>query len=314
MYTFSLVSVPLFHYLVSRHHYTTVPSFIRKIFPGILWPNYWPLERDSLDNLLTGQQSSSRQSLLLNSNNSTTNNTATNTNTTTLPFHNLYNFEEIFAQLSRDVVVSLTFGLCCPPLAVLILFVIWIKYFCSKIILNRFFFSRMRLVTTAEHTEQSALFSPRNSLVGHRDTSASVISSTQTSFSETSMSMSLTTLSDPLVQILNSSFNSVEMAFERCFPPILFSTTIFFGLLCWDISADEISWKKTIYIPVTMIATCLFLFAVLYHYHIGLIAECRVRCEKWNETKGKNGEKRMTTGSGEFVGEMRQSEITITNV
>jgi hypothetical protein len=301
MYTFSLISVPLFYYLISRCQYTSVPSFIRKTFPGILWPEYWPLDRDSIATLLPEPNAQSLVRL--------TNQTNTSLNTTSSPqFRYLYNFEEIFAQLSRDVVVSLTFGLCCPPLAILILFVIWMKYFCSKVILNRFFCYRTKLV---QSSEQTFLNSPRNSLFTHRDTSL-FSSSEQTSFSEI-------IVSDPLIQLFNSSFSSVEMAFEKCFPPILLSSTVFFGLLSWDISADEISWKKTISIPVMMVTTCLLLFLVLYHYHIGLIAECRVLCEKWND-ENSNGKKKMMSEDeendkvvcNELVKEMSLSEM-ITN-
>lgn len=231
MYSFSLISHPLLYYLVSRKKYEYFPSFTRKILPGILWPDYWPIDRESVENLFPERQSLVR---------------------TNLQFRYLYNFEEIFSQLSRDVIVMLTFGLSCPPLALLILFVLWIKYICSRIVLNRFLDSRWNLIL-------------RNSV---KNWHASELISQQL-FQQ-----------DPIIILLESSLSSISMAFEKCFPPILFWSTVFHSIICWDISVNNLSWKETIYIPIGMIIYCLFSFFILYHYHLGIIADWRMKLNK----------------------------------
>lgn len=231
MYSFSLISHPLLYYIVSRKDYSFFPTFTRKILPGILWPEYWPIDRESVESMFTERQTLFRSNL---------------------QFRYLYNYEEIMAQLSRDVIVMLTFGLSCPPLAILILFVIWIKYFCSRIVLNHFIDSRWNFIlrTSVKNWHSSELIS-------------------QQLFQQ-----------DPIITLLESSLSSVSMAFEKCFPPILFWSTVFHGLICWDISVDKLSWKDTIYIPTGMIGFCLLLFFFLYHYHLGIIADWRMKLSK----------------------------------
>ena len=150
------------------------------------------------------------------------------------------------------MIVLLTYGLSCPPLAILILFSIWIKYFCSRIILNRFLDYRWNLFREVYGEKWN-----NSELILHQ-----------------------LFLQDPIIKLLDSSLESVSMTFERAWPVILFSATVFHSLICWDISTDHLKWNVTIFIPTGMIFFFLLLCFILYHYHLGFIATWRMKLYK----------------------------------
>lgn len=122
---------------------------------------------------------------------------------------------QIASSTVNSLILFLTFGLCSPVLALYLLFSVAITL-CSWIYLvGRFIDLR------------------RQSL----------------SSSTTSSADDAATVPDPFVVILNDQLKGFSRYFLVCKWPISIASTLFITVLCWDMAADQIGWKDSLWVP-----------------------------------------------------------------
>jgi hypothetical protein len=148
--------------------------------------------------------------------------------------------ESVVALLIYDVSIALTFGLCSPPLACIILCVVFWKGVIYRFLLGRFVRKRFILTHGVHLTmrgsqqlgvdfnmpENPSLYCPEIHQYPYEDCT---------------------------LNLLENSLYGYENSVISGLPPLLWGSVLFFSGLCWDMMSDSIGWKESIWIPTLIV-------------------------------------------------------------
>jgi hypothetical protein len=121
----------------------------------------------------------------------------------------LIKVDNIVCDLLHHIGILLTFGLCCPVLAILISVYVSMYVLTLLLVLGRFLMW----------------------LDSNKAKDYSVIS-----------------------EALELASYDVSLYIGNCMWEVVFMTSVFFALLCWDMASDKVYWKQAVWIPVITFA------------------------------------------------------------
>ena len=127
----------------------------------------------------------------------------------------------------NPLLVLCTFGICSPFLSLVILVTVSLKCRLWIMLLGRFLYARL-------------VPSISNNSTGGED--AAVVM-----------------LSEACIPVVN--------VVARCLWPIIWSSSLFFAILCWDVLGDEIGWRKAIWAPLFVISLPVVLWIIVFFYN-----------------------------------------------
>lgn len=234
VYTFQLLRPLLSTLLLTQYlPYRRLPPWLRKKFPGVLWPHHWlARKRDHLPGTSYPQEYP-LPSLLLNMDNIMTNH-------------------------MQDLLILLTFGLCCPLLAVVIGFSIKISIWQVRLIIGRFVFERrsLPLIEVKESLPSSPLWpsTPSPSVVTAIPIASSLEQPENISASQSDISLiALTTV----ISDLGRSYHQILWV-------LVWSSCVFWAFICWDIGGDEAGWDNCYWLPLASVGYILLIRLVIF--------------------------------------------------
>lgn len=121
------------------------------------------------------------------------------------------------------MLVLITFGLCCPPLAMAIALSMYLSLVQLRCIIGRFVLLRHPdLIEDGEH------HTPDETLQSQHAASA-----------------------DASLGALKSGITNLDCSFHRTAWIVVWTSCFFYVILCWDIAGDEVGWERAAWVPLT---------------------------------------------------------------
>lgn len=207
-----LLMLPFGAFVLTCIPYKRIPKMLRTKFPGIIWPDYWITNREGR---LTFDESEAV--------------TADNAGIST--GRRLINIKTIVTQIMHHICVLLTFGLCSPVLAVIILCAVVVTTDMLRVGIARFV--HYRVCTMHDEGKRGRLF-------GDTD--------------DERKSCAVLVQSDVAIQALSGEFKGTIDILVVCWFPVLVTSCWFFMMLCFDMVADDVGWDETLWVPVVYIS------------------------------------------------------------
>jgi hypothetical protein len=224
VYTLQLITPFLSTVLLTQYlPYHRLPPWLRRKFPGVLWPHHWLAQNRYRNHT---QEEASPQERPLPS--------------------LLLRMDNIMTSHMQDILILLTFGLCCPLLAIVIGLSINISIWQVRLVVGRFVFLRnpsLKNFKVEENSSSSPPWAIRPSPVA-----SSCLAST--SLRPESVSVSQSDLS---LIALTAVISDLGRSYHQVLWVLVWSSCVFWAFLCWDISGDEVGWNQCYWIPLTAI-------------------------------------------------------------
>jgi hypothetical protein len=163
----------------------------------------------------------------------------------------------ISTDILNPLLVLCTFGICSPFLALIMLVSVSLKHYMWVLFLGRFVHTRI--------TATMASFGATN-----RNTEVDT-SSMSVQHRQVGEDHALVALSAACVPILD--------IVTRCVWPVIWSSSLFFAFLCWDVLSDEVGWRKALWAPVGVLClpVCLWVCLGVVSPHYGNTSRGRGR-------------------------------------
>jgi hypothetical protein len=231
VYSIQLLLPLLSSLLLSRWvSYPSLPLAIRKKLPGVLWPHHW-LAKNSAglsDSSLSQQRPAPR--LLLR-------------------------MDTIMTGHMQDLLILLTFGLCCPLLALVIGASVLSSILNVRLMIGRFILLRHPALKdlspmSAQTNRSSALMfrpsQPSSSSLILRPTSLRW-SSPPSPSRPASLRVSQ---SDISLVALTTALSDLGRSYHQVLWVIVWSSCFFWTFLSWDIGGDEVGWTHCLWLPL----------------------------------------------------------------
>ena len=214
--------IPFAFVMIFTHvPYQTVPTAVRGLIHGIIWPKYWVEESDEKEKDLSSQP------LLL------------------LDTVDIVSMDIIF-----NLSVMLTFGICSPILALAIGLSCFFKLQMWTLFIGRLvsYFTRRNRNTFGSHKKEDTTGREDSKESDHQlDLSKREESVSDFEFPYTLRYLATTCI--PIFDILDQNSGI-----------LLGSSTIFLSLLVWDIVGDDFGWKNSLWAPIIMISIPFMLY------------------------------------------------------
>ena len=204
-YMFQLM-LPIGVFVMTCIPFCTIPLSLRDKFPGIFWPEFWvssdpenltDVERKLISNheacVPTGRK--------------------------------LLNQKSIVLVIMNHFTVLLTFGLCSPLLAAVVIATVLMSCVLLEVFVARFV--HFRLYDKVK-LESNTVSNSSGDSSGHMEETAST-------------DHALRALDDQLM-------GTVDML-SICYMPIVVISCIFFAMLSFDMTADEVGWRQALWVP-----------------------------------------------------------------
>ena len=227
-YMFHLM-LPFGVFMISCIPYSTIPTIIRTKFPGMFWPDFWVGSRADR---LTFTESEAVEADVAG--------VATG--------RRLINIKTIVAQMMHHMCVLLTFGLCSPLLALVVVCSIVVTSDLLRVSIARFVHYRVTLLQ--DEGKHLGLLGSQESQEGGGSLRI-----------DRSRSATLESF-DFAIQALSDEFKGTADMLLVCHFPILLTSCLFFMMLCFDMAGDDVGWKKSLWVPIVFILLFLLVWIV----------------------------------------------------
>jgi hypothetical protein len=234
---FQIITTPLGSYLLSQHvSYSALPVPVRSSLPGLLWPHHWThqsVTRKEVEVSLMNLEPSKKNSLV--------------------PFEEkeipspslLFKVDSFANKFMHDVLVLLTFGLCCPLLCFAISLSMILSIFEINIMVGRFILSKGRISLESCGNQHSSLLTLRST-------------------EENNPSVAPLLSFDPSFRLVVTLIHDLAPACRNLVWIVIWSSCFFFMFLCWDIAGDELGLERSLWVPTVVLGiTIIFYFYFL---------------------------------------------------
>jgi hypothetical protein len=140
----------------------------------------------------------------------------------------------------QGMLVLITFGLCCPPLAMAIALSMYLSLVQLRCVIGRFVL--LRHPNLIEESQTRPAVSPSSP---SSPSSASALASVDSSLGA-----------------LKSGIMNLDRSFHQTAWIVVWTSCFFYVLLCWDIAGDEVGWERAMWVPLTAVGflSCVSLF------------------------------------------------------
>mgnify|MGYP003385897980 FL=1 len=212
-----------------------MPQSIRNMLHGVICPEYW-LEKEDASILTANRAIVSRDPDVL------------------------MKMRTIFCNdVSNNLLVLLTFGLCSPVLAVAVACAVWLRMFLWAMLLGRF---------TKCLVEDN---NDRDSFVSAAAVASSASSSESPSHQSEIKSSSVAAAAGArgdeghfalvaLAQVHIPLFDALAGSFWR----LVWCSALFIAVLSWDMAADEVGWLPSLWVPLLPLGFAIVLRCIAY--------------------------------------------------
>jgi hypothetical protein len=136
--------------------------------------------------------------------------------------------DRIISQFTHHLIIALTFGMCSPPLACGVLAVIVATAMFWRGIIGKYILANTSKVT-------------KEQMAKNTDAEYHVTGDTLDACNEN-------------IRRLEACLETCESSLDLVMYPLLWGSSIFFAFLCWDNAGDEVGWRKSIWLPLTIIS------------------------------------------------------------
>jgi hypothetical protein len=206
IYSLQALVYPLATYLLAKAvPFDQLPGWVRTKLPGILWPHHWLAE--SSPGGLGGDRGRHHD---------TESTMRTKEDKRELASAGtILKTDELMTKHLQGTLVLITFGLCCPPLALTISLSLFISLLQLRCLIGRFLL--LRHPTLLDQT----LTSPAAALPS----------------------------ADSALRALKSGIVNLDRSFHHTAWIVVWTSCFFFVLLCWDIAGDEVGWLRSLWVP-----------------------------------------------------------------
>lgn len=195
LYAIQIIAVPINTYFLATHvPYPRLPLRARKLFQGIIWPHHW----------YSSQRTESR---LLND--------PTDIEKERPTPRSLLARDTIVSKFTEDILNLITFGLCCPLLALAISISMVVNLLIQRTLIGRFLLAREDAFASPSHSP------PRTQ----------------------------STAPDVALLALNQSLFDLDSSYYRLIWVVIWSSCFFIAFICWDIAGDKMGALESIWIP-----------------------------------------------------------------
>lgn len=227
IYTYCLkIVIPIcVSYLVVNYlPYESLPTWIRDHTRGILWPLYWKKYSSSLsgDNTLSTLHRGGRSLGAGSTLQEDLKKEEEDPSRDLVRPNSIFKPSQTYGSIAQDICLLLTFGLCSPVLALAIAMHATLSSYHIRILITRFLY--------LQQSPPSPPSSP----------------------------------SPPSIAIhaLEKSLIGISNALSLMVWPIIWSSCFFIVFLCWEISGDAVGWKKSGWVPLTILILAVILYLV----------------------------------------------------
>lgn len=226
IYIIQIIFIPFTSYLTHNIlPYSKLSLPIKLNFPGILWPDYWLQEENK-------NQSNQEKSLLT---------------ITTTP-RVLYNGDNFANKFMQDIVVLITFGLCCPILCLAISLSIFLSILEFHCIIGYFISTKITHIKKISSEIPLQNNNTNNNTIAI-DLNDNELNLSSNVISDLSNDILLQTIQYILSQIMKLCCDLVWI--------VIWTSCFFFIFLCWDIAGDEVGLENSIWVPIVAFGICL---------------------------------------------------------
>jgi hypothetical protein len=223
LYLFQILTTPLGSYLLIQCiPYNKLPPSIRSNLPGLLWPNHWATMK-GLDFINLEQNKIQKTDSFIHS---------SSIAEREIPSSSLlFKVNRMANKFMHDVLVLITFGLCCPLLSFAISLSMLLSIFEINVMVGRFILLRASRCNDQEKYRCPVTLSFDSSFL----------------FVET------------LVHDLAPACRNLVWI-------VIWSSCFFFMFLCWDIAGDELGLQESSWVPAVIFSTAFifYFYCLLY--------------------------------------------------
>jgi Leucine-rich repeat (LRR) protein len=201
IYSIQIVLYPLATYLLSKYvPYPRLPHWVQAKLPGIIWPLHWAAS----EHLTAEKIQQQGQKLEI------------------ATARRLLKTDDLMTRYLQGVLVLITFGLCCPPLAMAIALSMYLSLVQLRCVIGRFVLLRHPdLIEGGQHHAPEAL--EPQSLAS----------------------------ADASLGALKSGIMNLDRSFHQTAWIVVWTSCFFYVVLCWDIAGDEVGWERAVWVPLT---------------------------------------------------------------
>lgn len=253
-YIFQIIYQPLLVYFLSKYiSYNKIPSFIKYKLQGILWPNHWLINFNN-HNYNNKQQKRNKQD-------KKEEDESLQDEKEIATKQQLFKVDSLITKHMQDMLVLITYGVCCPFLAVVIFLSMYISILLTRGMIGRFIFQR------------------------HFHSSQELINKEQD------------IESDLGVICLNESLKNFDYSFSYNHTTtwiIIWTSCFFFIVLCWDIAGDEVGWEKSFWVPLSGIGALLIIIGYIQFRNKELFLSLQLFFSSYYNNQQKNNESNKT--------------------
>lgn len=245
IYTFCLqiFEMTIRIFLYSMYDYSSFPQILLTHLPGIVWPFHWRLP-------VLHQP---RPSTLLK-------------------------VDKIITPIMNNLVILVTFGVCSPLLAFVIILTIYLTGQHWLFLIGRFFLLRI---------ENSALIFGENEHEGCVQEILSIenapsLASRDSLKDKEERYSKLFYPNDEYLLLVNSILEQTSGYYSICLWPILITSSLFFTCLAWDMAGDRVGWQGALWVPVCgfLMIPLLWIFnKIARYYYLQIQSNSTIRDE-----------------------------------
>lgn len=230
-----------------RVQLSSLPIWIRPVLQGALWPEHWARSRD--DTVSQTKNIEMRASHSIHDNCDAivdgVASVAKEPREVSTPI-GLLNVKNIIAKNAHALALSLSFGLCCPYLALAIGLSVYVNVLQLRYITGSFLQTRIldssigQLISEDAHVEAS--------LTQTKNVPIPVI------------------INDIAVTDLNTAVTYTNELLQFILWPLVWSSSLFIATVCFDMATDEVGWRTSLWIPLTTVSAPIFIWIGVRFY------------------------------------------------
>jgi hypothetical protein len=227
MCCFQTASSIIWLLLVHRVQFSFLPLWIRPVLQGAMWPEHWARSRDG-----TAESQHAniemRGSGIVNVSNADVVDDITKRDDDQCDISSpigLLNVKNIIAKNAHALALSLSFGLCCPYLALAIGLSVLVNVLHLRYITGSFLFTREKKADSTQNGISTAV--------------------------EAAVALAIT--NDVAIEDFNSAVAHTDELLQLILWPLVWSSALFVATVCFDMSTDEVGWRASVWIPITTI-------------------------------------------------------------
>lgn len=255
--------------LFTSSQYTFFPKAVRKLLFGIFWPDFWRTHGAAT----SAGTSAGASSISTAVDADNVNDEDERDSNIAEPLKLLKANRIISTDILSPLLVFCTFGICSPFLAVIMLVSVSMKLRMWLVLLGRFVYTRFGLGTgsggagsaggdrqSGESSSRGITTEVKNEKKVHTQTHSQVQEQVQ---EQVQVQVGEDTKVDLALRALGAACVPAVDIVVRCVWPVLWSSSVFFSFLCWDVLNDEVGWREAIWAPVVVLVLPGFLWVCM---------------------------------------------------